>query len=100
MGKNRVGDEIQNKQIIFRDYVIGYTQEADLYISTIKLQVPQGSNAVLVKNMYLSCDPTMQFLMRKDESPLSGSYKYIPGSPIYGFGVAKILDSGHPSFIA
>jgi NADPH-dependent curcumin reductase CurA len=83
MGKNKVEDEVQNKQIIFRDYLIGYPQETDLYIcttNTIKLQVPQGSKSVLVKNMYLSCDPTMQFLMRKDESPLSGSYKYITGS--------------------
>jgi hypothetical protein len=83
MGKNKVEDEVQNKQIIFRDYVIGYPRETDLHISTtdtIKLHVPQGSKSVLVKNMYLSCDPTMQFLMRKDESPLSGSYKYIPGS--------------------
>jgi hypothetical protein len=85
MGKNKVEDEVQNKQIIFRDYVIGYPRETDLYIctaDTIKLHVPQGSKSVLVKNMYLSCDPTMQFLMRKDESPLSGSYKYIPAGSV------------------
>lgn len=103
MGKNNVGDEVQNKQVIFRDYVNGNIQEDDLYISTtstIKLRVPQGSNAVLVKNLYLSCDPVMQFLMRKDEFRMSGYYYYVPGSPINGFGVAKVLDSGHPKFNA
>jgi len=82
MGKNKDGNEVQNKQVIFKDYVNGNLQEADLYISTtstIKLQVPQGSNAVLVKNLYLSCDPVMQFLMRKDEFLMSGYYYYIPG---------------------
>lgn len=82
MGKNTVVDDVQNKQVIFKDYVNGNLQEDDLYISTskIKLQVPQGSNAVLVKNLYLSCDPVMQFLMRKDEFLMSGYHYYVPGS--------------------
>ncbi|KAJ1395900.1 Polyketide synthase, enoylreductase domain [Sesbania bispinosa] len=102
MGKNKVGEEVQNKQVILRDYVTGYPKESDLYISTstIKLQVPQGSNEVLVKNLYLSCDPVMQFQMRKAEYRLSGYYYYSPGSPINGFGVAKVVDSGHPNFSA
>ena len=71
----------KNKQVIFRDYVTGSPKESDFYISTstIKLQVPQGSNAVLVKNLYLSCDPVMQFQMRKMD-PLSGYIYYVPGS--------------------
>ncbi|KAK2388428.1 2-alkenal reductase (NADPdependent) [Trifolium repens] len=102
MGKDNVGDKVQNKHVILRDYVTGYPQESDLYISTstIKLQVPQLSYAILVKNLYLSCDPVMQFLMRKDEFHLSGYYYYTPGSPINGYGVAKVIDSGHPSFSA
>ncbi|MED6157300.1 hypothetical protein PIB30_021951 [Stylosanthes scabra] len=104
MGKNnvKVGDEVQNKQVIFNDYVTGSPQESDFHIttSTIKLQVPQGSDAVLVKNLYLSCDPVMQFQMRKMEDPLSGYIYYVPGSPINGFGVAKVLDSGHGEFSA
>ncbi|KAE9613687.1 putative oxidoreductase [Lupinus albus] len=80
--------------------------------STLKLQVPQGSNAILVKNLYLSCDPTMQFQMRKAQKNHSGYYYYTPGSkvesfyevgqikPINGFGVGKVLDSGNPNFRA
>ena len=62
----RVGDEVSNKQVIFRDYVTGYPKESDMYVTTvtIKLKVPEGSNALLVKNLYLSCDPRMQFFMR------------------------------------
>lgn len=82
MGKNNVGEEVQNKQVILKDYVTGYPRECDLSVSTstIKLQVPQGSNAVLVKNLYLSCDPTMQFRMRKGGYRLSGYYYFVPGS--------------------
>ncbi|RDX73189.1 2-alkenal reductase (NADP(+)-dependent), partial [Mucuna pruriens] len=102
MGKNNAGEEVQNRQVILRDYVSGFPRESDLYIitSTIKLQVPQGSNGVLVKNLYLSCDPVMQFLMRKAEYRMSGYHYYVPGSPINGYGVAKVLDSGHPNFSA
>ncbi|XP_062170023.1 2-alkenal reductase (NADP(+)-dependent)-like [Alnus glutinosa] len=97
----RVGDEVSNKQVIFRDYVAGFPKESDMYLTTatIKLKVPQGSKAVLVKNVYLSCDPLMQFFMRDVEGPDGYNY-YTPGSPIFGYGVGKVLDSGHPEFKA
>ncbi|OIV94245.1 hypothetical protein TanjilG_08543 [Lupinus angustifolius] len=97
-----MGEEVQNKQVILKDYVTGYPKESDMYIKTsiIKLQVPQGSNAILVKNLYLSCDPVMQFQMRKAEKHLSGYYYFTPGSSINGFGVAKVLDSRNPNFSA
>ena len=77
----RVGDELSNKQLIFRDYVIGSPKESDMYLTTgtIKLKVPKGSNAVLVKNLYLSYDPLMQFFMRKAEGP-NGYLYYTLGS--------------------
>lgn len=49
-------EEVRNKQVIFRDYVTGNPKESDMYVTTsntIKLKVPQGSVAVLVKNLYL-----------------------------------------------
>jgi NADPH-dependent curcumin reductase CurA len=77
----RIGDEVSNKQVIFRDYVAGFPKESDMYLTTatIKLKVPQGSKAVLVKNLYLSCDPLMQFFMRDVEGPDGYNY-YTPGS--------------------
>ncbi|KAK9141403.1 hypothetical protein Scep_011084 [Stephania cephalantha] len=96
----RNGDEVQNKQVIFRDYVSGLPKESDLVINTgtIELKVPEGSKAVLLKNLYLSCDPSMGVRMKK--LPDSASYlpSFRPGSPPYGFGVAKVLDSGHPDY--
>ncbi|KAB1216052.1 2-alkenal reductase (NADP(+)-dependent) [Morella rubra] len=95
----RLGDEVSNKQVLLRDYVMGYPKESDMYLTTatVNLEVPQGSKAVLVKNLYLTCDPVMQFFMRQ-ETDLTGYNRYTPRSPIFGYGVAKVLDSGHPEF--
>ncbi|XP_034686801.1 2-alkenal reductase (NADP(+)-dependent)-like [Vitis riparia] len=92
------GEAVSNKQVIFRDYVSGFPKESDMCVttSTISPKVPEGSEAVLVKNLYLSCDPYMRSRMRN----IQGSYvePFKPGSPITGYGVAKVLDSRHPDF--
>ncbi|OWM84788.1 hypothetical protein CDL15_Pgr027575 [Punica granatum] len=92
------GDQVSNKQVILRDFVEGFPKESDMYIATgtVRLDVPEGSTAVLVKNLYLSCDP----YMRNRMSNLVGSYieSFKPGSPISGYGVCKVIDSGHPKF--
>ena len=79
-------EEVSNKQVILKDYVLsGFPKESDMDVntsSTIKLMVPEGSNAVLVKNLYMSCDPYMRHCMKKQ--PIPGSETYIesfkPGS--------------------
>ncbi|KAM7460855.1 hypothetical protein LguiA_028976 [Lonicera macranthoides] len=90
--------EVSNKQVVLKDYVSGFPKESDMIAktSTISLKVPEGSKAVLVKNLYLSCDPYMRSRMKN----IQGSYveSFTPGSPITGYGVAKVLDSGHPNF--
>ncbi|KAL6344134.1 hypothetical protein AAG906_031848 [Vitis piasezkii] len=90
--------EVSNKQVIFKDYVSGFPTDADMYMttSTMSLKVPEGSQAVLVKNLYLSCDPYMRARMTYTHTSYIGSFK--PGSVLNGFGVAKVLDSGHPNF--
>ncbi|KAG9446921.1 hypothetical protein H6P81_013049 [Aristolochia fimbriata] len=70
-----------------------------LKTSTVKSKVPQGSNAVLIKNLYLSCDPYMRWRMSKP-NPQSYSTSFTPGSVINGYGVGKVVDSGHPDFKA
>ncbi|KAJ0612563.1 putative oxidoreductase [Helianthus annuus] len=89
-------EQVQNKQIILKDYVNGFPKESDMPLitsSTIRLNLPENSNVVLVKNLYLSCDPYMRGRMSKSK----GSYidSFTPGS---GLGVAKVLDSGHLNF--
>ncbi|RVW20312.1 2-alkenal reductase (NADP(+)-dependent) [Vitis vinifera] len=103
--------EVSNKQVIFKDYVSGFPTDADMYMttSTMSLKVPEGSQAVLVKNLYLSCDPYMRARMTYTHTSYIGSFK--PGSVSYrrlvillscspvlnGFGVAKVLTLGIPT---
>ncbi|CAL5195367.1 unnamed protein product [Lathyrus oleraceus] len=92
--------QVKNKQVILKDYVTGFPKESDMNIvdSTITLKIPEGSNdLVLVKNLYLSCDPYMRGLMNKPQgtaSPLA----YSPQSAIAGCGVLKVLESGHKGY--
>ncbi|KAK6930427.1 Alcohol dehydrogenase-like, C-terminal [Dillenia turbinata] len=92
------GEVVSNKQIIFKDYVTGFPKESDMFLitSSISLKVPEGSNAVVLKNLYLSCDPYMRPRMTKQESSYVASF--VPGSPLSGYGVATVLESGHPDF--
>ncbi|KAL0382010.1 UNVERIFIED_CONTAM: 2-alkenal reductase (NADP(+)-dependent) [Sesamum calycinum] len=92
-----MAEEVSNKQIVLRDYVKGFPKESNMTLktSTVKLKVPEDcSDAILVKNLYLSCDPYMRNRMSKME----GSYveSFTPGSPIAGYGVARVIDSSHP----
>ncbi|XP_057777824.1 2-alkenal reductase (NADP(+)-dependent)-like [Salvia miltiorrhiza] len=92
-------EEVSNKQVIFKGYINGYPKESDMILktSTIKLKVPEGcSDAVLVKNLYLSCDPYMRSRMTKTD------HNYVPiftpAQPMSGEGVGKVVDSSHPDF--
>ena len=85
-----VEPEVKNKQILFRDFLTGYPKESNMVLSTgtIRLKLPsceQGSDskAILVKNLYLSCDPFMRHMM----TPEGGGYAppYTPGSVITPF---------------
>ncbi|KAI3470304.1 hypothetical protein Pfo_026967 [Paulownia fortunei] len=94
-----MAEEVSNKQIILKDYVKGFPKESDMILKTsiVKQKVPEDcTDAVLVKNLYLSCDPYMRSRMRKIE----GSYvdSFTPGSTIMGYGVARIVDSSNPNF--
>nr|XP_043609476.1 2-alkenal reductase (NADP(+)-dependent)-like [Erigeron canadensis] len=94
-----MAEQVNNKQIVLKDYVNGFPKESDMLLkasNTISLKLPHGSNGVLVKNLYLSCDPYMRTRMNKIDPGYVTSFT--PGSPIIGYGVAKVLDSGHSNF--
>ncbi|KAK8571461.1 hypothetical protein V6N13_047149 [Hibiscus sabdariffa] len=92
------GDEGSNMKVILKHYVSGSAQETDMHLTaaTIKLKAPPDSNAVAVKNLFLSCDPYMLFKMTGHKREFFDPYAL--GSPITGYGVAKVLDSAHPDF--
>ncbi|XP_010525046.1 PREDICTED: NADP-dependent alkenal double bond reductase P1-like [Tarenaya hassleriana] len=90
-----------SKQVILRDYVSGFPKESDLEITAtaVELKVPANSSSVLVKNLYLSCDPYMRMRMGKPNPATAAlAQAYNPGKPVFGFGVSKVIDSGHPDF--
>ncbi|XP_027334640.1 2-alkenal reductase (NADP(+)-dependent)-like isoform X2 [Abrus precatorius] len=95
--------QTRNKQVVLKDYVSGFPKESDMNVveGTITLKVPEGSNEVLLKNLYLSCDPYMRILMSKTED-LQGFRNYSPasviGEPLTGYGVSKVIESGHPDY--
>lgn len=71
----------ENKQVIFKGYIDGVPKETDMEVkmgSEVELEVVKGSGALLVKNLYLSCDPYMRGRMRQ----FYGSYipPFVPGS--------------------
>jgi len=74
--------QVKNKQVLLKHFVSGFPKESDLNIvdSTITLKLPQGSNdVVLVKNLYLSCDPYMRTLMSDPKASINPR-AYVPQS--------------------
>ncbi|GAB4825741.1 hypothetical protein Ancab_008614 [Ancistrocladus abbreviatus] len=94
------GKEVSNNQIVLRDYVNEFPNESDmeLKITKVNLKLPEGSDAVLVKNLYLSIDPFIRIHISKPSTRPGFSESYKLGLPIRGFGVAEVVDSGHPEF--
>ncbi|XP_042517395.1 2-alkenal reductase (NADP(+)-dependent)-like [Macadamia integrifolia] len=93
------GEEVSNKQVLFKDYIVGFPKASDMVLSTgtMRLKAAEGSEAIVVKNLYLSCDPYMRLRMTKPDRP-SYFLPFTPGSVITGRGVAKVVDSNHPNF--
>ncbi|XP_057470527.1 2-alkenal reductase (NADP(+)-dependent) [Actinidia eriantha] len=91
--------EGNNKQVIFKGYIDGIPKETDMEVkvgdgSRTAKEGPKG--ALLVKNLYLSCDPYMRGRMRQ----FHDSYipPFVPGSVIEGFGVSRVVHSDNPNF--
>jgi len=91
-------NEVDNKQVIFKDFITGMPKVSDLLFKSTKLplKLKDGSQDVLVKNLYLSCDPYMRGRMRNRVSYFAATFT--PGSVITGYGVSKVVISNHPNF--
>lgn len=74
-------EELSNKRILLKSYVTGFPSEDDMILTsaTVPAKLPPGSTALLLKNLFLSCDPYMRSRMSK---PVATSYRasYEPGS--------------------
>ncbi|KAF8658002.1 hypothetical protein HU200_059462 [Digitaria exilis] len=69
------GEEVPNKRVVLKRYVTGFpTEDAmEVVTGTARLAVPPGSSAMVVKNLYVSCDPYMRGRMTKHDRP-----SYVP----------------------
>ncbi|XP_052139132.1 2-alkenal reductase (NADP(+)-dependent)-like [Oryza glaberrima] len=93
---------VSNKRVILKRYVTGFPSEEDMEVVTAEaplMAVPAGSEAVVVKNLYISCDPYMRNRMTHHEVP-SYVADYVPGEVLTNYGVMTVISSGHPDFKA
>nr|AAX99161.1 2-alkenal reductase [Hordeum vulgare subsp. vulgare] len=93
--------EVGNRRVILKRYVTGFPTEDDMEVvpATARLAVPPGSAAVVVKNLYLSCDPYMRSRMSRHDEP---SYvpDFVQGEVLTTLGVSKVVESGHQDYKA
>ncbi|VFQ84530.1 unnamed protein product [Cuscuta campestris] len=97
------GMMMRNKQVVLKRYVEGLPKESDfeVKISSIKSEIPQGTKAaVLVKNLYLACDPYLRHQMSQDDHSdnIDLLVPFKLGSVMEGFGVCNVLKSSDPAF--
>ncbi|TVU51430.1 hypothetical protein EJB05_02861 [Eragrostis curvula] len=96
-----MAEEVPNHGVILKRYVTRFPSEDDMEVvaCTARLAVPAGSAAVVVKNLYVSCDPYMRTCMTKHEEP---NYlpDFVPGEVLMSNGVSRVVTSGHPDFKA
>ena len=63
-----VEEMVRNKQVVLKHFVVGEPKETDMEfrVGKASLRIPEGvEGAILVKNLYLSCDPYMRGRMRE-----------------------------------
>ncbi|CAL4933422.1 unnamed protein product [Urochloa decumbens] len=96
--------EVRNRKVVLKRYVTGYPTEDDMEVvdGTVHLVVPQGlpASAVLVKNLYLSCDAWMRGRMSKRDETITVVNDFVLGEALTNFGVSKVVDSTHPDYHA
>ncbi|KAM0925957.1 hypothetical protein ACQ4PT_003830 [Festuca glaucescens] len=95
----------RNRKVVLREYITRAPREDDMLLvdgGAVPLRVPEGAAgpAVLVKNLYLSCDPYMRGRMRDNHNSYIPPFK--PGSVRFFPNVqfAFRSDCGMPGFTA
>ncbi|KAG0562119.1 hypothetical protein KC19_9G119900 [Ceratodon purpureus] len=92
------GKRVHMKQVKLKHYAPAVLKETDMEVksSEITLEVEEGSQDVLVKNFYLSCDPYMRHRLTGLDYSHHPSFKI--GQVLEGFGVSKVVESANPNF--
>lgn len=91
--------QVSNKRVILKQFVTGFPTEDDMELvtGTACLAVPPGSASVLVKNLYVSCDPYLRTQM-SEHNDAACTDQFVLGQVLDVFGVSKVIASGHPDY--
>ncbi|KAL3684331.1 hypothetical protein R1sor_002353 [Riccia sorocarpa] len=91
------GTEVTNRKITLKRYVEGWPKESDLELVTTKEKLElRGEKDLIVRVLYLSCDPFLRWNMSKTQDPYAPPFA--PGEPIAGYALGKVLLSSDPNF--
>eukprot|EP00268_Persea_americana_P039369 TRINITY_DN38977_c0_g1_i2.p1 TRINITY_DN38977_c0_g1~~TRINITY_DN38977_c0_g1_i2.p1 ORF type:complete len:347 (-),score=67.34 TRINITY_DN38977_c0_g1_i2:362-1402(-) len=95
--------EVENRFITIKEYVQGSPSESDLEVrkGSVVLKVEEGSNDVVVKNIYVSIDPYQINRMKKlspSQSAINFATRLVPGQGIDAYGIGKVVASANPDF--
>ena len=83
---------VPNKKVVLRRHVTGFPTVEDMEIvaDTVELRVPAGLTAVLIKNLYLSCDPWMRERMtRHDDADALLASDFVVGEVYISFSIVN-----------
>ncbi|KAK1298308.1 NADP-dependent alkenal double bond reductase P1 [Acorus calamus] len=94
---------VSNKFVTIKHNIDGAPAESDFELRTadLSLAVLNGSNDVIVKNLYVSIDPYQLNRMKKQsasQTAINFSTRVAPGDAIDAYGVGRVVESDHPEF--
>ncbi|KAL4286906.1 hypothetical protein AHAS_Ahas19G0133000 [Arachis hypogaea] len=96
--------EVSNKYIVIKHYFEDAPKESDFEIKTetLGLSVEEGSDDMIVKNLYISIDPFQINRMKSfsaSQDAISYSTRITPGKAIDGPVIGKVVASGNNKFV-
>ncbi|XP_076919315.1 2-alkenal reductase (NADP(+)-dependent)-like [Bidens hawaiensis] len=96
--------EVTNKFIVIKAKIDGEPQQSDFELKTepFSLMVNQGSEDVIIKNLYVSIDPYQINRMKTVSSSQKASefaMQIAPGEVIDAYGVGMVVASRNPKFV-
>jgi NADPH-dependent curcumin reductase CurA len=93
--------ELKSRRVVLKEYVEGYPTEEHMELlpaADVDQAAAAADGSVLVRNLYLSCDPYMRPKMSRPLGQSSYTSAFVPGSAITGYGVSQVVRSSLPAF--
>jgi len=88
----------QNKKVIFKSYVGKGNHPTKEHFGIIECpNPPLKDGEIRLQTLYLSVDPYMRFRMNQS-GDVTKSNPYVPGEPLLGMGVGRVIESKNPTY--